>query len=205
GWLGARALLRGGTLSCYDPYFHAGYPKTPVFDGGSRPAELMLALAGGGLRPQAYKVGLALLLAAAPFLFYAAARGAGLVRCGAVLATGLGQVVLWGGPCRDALEAGDVDLLLATLLTVAQAGLLLRYHQAPGCWNLAGVVAAGFAGWFAHPLLLALLLPLFLVYYVSVGTRHRLAWHVGLLGGLMAAGAGHLFWLYRLGGCWWVR
>src|SRR5262245_35127270 len=47
GSLGARSLLRGGTLSCYDPAFHAGYPKTPVFDGGSRPAELMLALTGG--------------------------------------------------------------------------------------------------------------------------------------------------------------
>src|SRR5256885_2042654 len=35
GSLGARSLLRTGTLSCYDPAFHAGYPKTPVFDSGS--------------------------------------------------------------------------------------------------------------------------------------------------------------------------
>src|SRR3712207_5499770 len=40
GFLGARALWERGTLSCYDPAFHAGYPKTPVFDSGSRPAEL---------------------------------------------------------------------------------------------------------------------------------------------------------------------
>src|SRR5271166_6149015 len=40
GYLGARTLATRGSLSCYDPAFCAGYPKTPVFDGGSRPAEL---------------------------------------------------------------------------------------------------------------------------------------------------------------------
>jgi hypothetical protein len=30
GYLGARALREHGSLSCYDPSFHAGYPKTPV-------------------------------------------------------------------------------------------------------------------------------------------------------------------------------
>ena len=38
GYLGARSLRERGALSCYDPAFHAGYPKTPVFDAGSRPA-----------------------------------------------------------------------------------------------------------------------------------------------------------------------
>jgi hypothetical protein len=52
GCLGARALGVRGTLSCYDPAFQAGYPKTPVFDDGSRPAEALLALVGGGFRPE---------------------------------------------------------------------------------------------------------------------------------------------------------
>ena len=38
GYLGARSLAERGTLCCYDPAFQAGYPKTPVFDSGSRPA-----------------------------------------------------------------------------------------------------------------------------------------------------------------------
>src|SRR5262245_56393370 len=46
GYLGARAFRERGTLCCYDPAFYAGYPKTPVFDSGSRPAELFLTLAG---------------------------------------------------------------------------------------------------------------------------------------------------------------
>ena len=51
GFLGARSLRERGTASCYDPAFNAGYPKTPVFDSGSRPAELMLACRRWHLQP----------------------------------------------------------------------------------------------------------------------------------------------------------
>ena len=69
GFLGARSLYERGSLSCYDPAFQAGYPKTPVFDGGSRPAELFLSLTGGDFRPDVYKIGFALgCLALAIFL-----------------------------------------------------------------------------------------------------------------------------------------
>jgi hypothetical protein len=50
-----------------------------------------------------------------------------------------------------------------------------------------------------------LLLPAFLVYYVSAGTRHRLAWHAPLLGGLAAAVAANGFWLYDWVSFWWIR
>src|SRR5205823_4870414 len=46
GCLGATAFCEQRTFTCYDPAFQAGYPKTPVFDSGSRPAELFLLLAG---------------------------------------------------------------------------------------------------------------------------------------------------------------
>ena len=54
GSLGAATFRDRYATSCYDPDFQAGYPKTPVFDGGCRPAELFLALAGGQFRPAAY-------------------------------------------------------------------------------------------------------------------------------------------------------
>ena len=75
GLLGARSFLNRGTLSCYDPAFQAGYPKTPVFDDGSRPAEMLLALAGGRYRPSVYKLGVAGLCLLAPCVFAGAARG----------------------------------------------------------------------------------------------------------------------------------
>src|SRR5438874_68720 len=58
GYLGSRAFRATHRLMCYDPAFQSGYPKTPVFDSGSRPAELCLTVAGG-YDPAAYKIGLA--------------------------------------------------------------------------------------------------------------------------------------------------
>src|SRR5262249_34146929 len=93
GALGARALFERGNLSCYDPSFYAGYPKTPVFDPGSRPAELALALCGGQYRPAVYKVALAGFCLLAPLALYQAARCTGLPRGVCVLACFLGQLV----------------------------------------------------------------------------------------------------------------
>jgi hypothetical protein len=205
GYLGAGAFHDRGSLSCFDPAFHAGYPKTPVFDPGSRPAELALALAGGRFSPASYKIALGAFLLLAPLGLYRAARGAGLSRGVALLATALGQAVFWGRPGREALEAGDVDLLLGAVMLLAQGGLLVRYHRAPGVAALAGVVVTGFVAWFAHPLLAALVLPLLLAYYFTIGHRHRLAWHIPLFSGLVAALAANSFWLYDLVAYWWIR
>jgi len=204
GYLGARSLHERGTASCYDPAFNVGYPKTPVFDSGSRPAEMTLLLAGGAYNPGAYKVGLAVICAAVALLLAVGARGVGLSWAGTGLATLLGLTVWWGRPCREALEAGDVDLLLATALVLAQAGMLIRYHRMPGPAGLFGVLATGFLGWFADPLLMALLLPLFLIYYLSVGARHGLLWHAGLIGGLLLALALNAYWLLDWLEYWWI-
>ena len=205
GLLGARTFINRGGLSCLDPAFQAGYPKTPVFDSGSRPAEMLLAAAGGRWLPNLYKIGLAALCLLSPCVLAAAARGAGLSRFRACLACGLGMLVWWGKPCRDLLEAGDVDLLLATLAVLAQAGLLLRYHRAPGPLGVAGVGLTAFLGWFAHPMLMALSAPLFLFYYLTVGARHRLLWNMSLVAALAAGAAANLFWLPDWVGYWWLR
>src|SRR6266404_4879254 len=132
GYLGAQALRERGTLCCYDPAFYAGYPKTPVFDGGSRPAELFLTLAGSTYRPEAYKLGLAACCLAVPLLLFAAARGVGLGRGVSCLAVALGLLTWWATPCRDLLEVGDLDILLAGLAALAQVGMLVRLDRKPG-------------------------------------------------------------------------
>jgi hypothetical protein len=205
GYLGARTFYDRGDLCCYDPAFQAGYPKTPVFDGGSRPAELFLILAGGVYRPAAYKVGLAVCCLLVPLLLTAAARGAGLSRAAAVLATALGLLVWWGEPARNAIGAGDFDLLLAALAALAQFGLLLRFDRAPGFGAWLGLLVTGYLGWFAHPLFFGVLLPLALVYYLTVGARHGLGWHLALLAGLAGALAGNVFWLRDWVAYWWIR
>jgi hypothetical protein len=203
GYLGAQALRERGTLCCYDPAFYAGYPKTPVFDSGSRPAELFLSLAGSTYRPEAYKIGLAVCCLAVPLLLFAAARGAGLGRGASCLAVAIGLLIWWGKPCRDLLEAGELDLLLAGLAALAQLGLLVRFDSRPGLRAWVAVLASGCLGWFAQPALLCALFPLILIYYFSVGARHPLGWHLALLSALAGGVVVNSFWLFDwLGFCW---
>jgi hypothetical protein len=206
GYLGAQSLRHTGSSCCYDPANYAGYPKTPVFDSGSRPAELFLAVTGAAYRPAAYKVGLAGSCLLVPWLLMIACRGTGLGLAGTFLATGAGLLVWWGGPGRRALEAGDLDLYVAAMALLAHAGLLLRFDRAPGVLAWLGLLFTGCVGWFAHPLLFLALAPLFLVYYLTVGTRHRyLSWHLALLATQVGALALNAFWLTDWVAYWWIR
>jgi hypothetical protein len=206
GHLGAQALRNTGRFCCYDPAFQAGYPKTPIFDSGSRPAELFLALGGGTYQPQCYKFGLALTCVLVPALLILACRGAGLGVPATCWATAAGLLVWWGVPGRQALEAGDLELLLAGLALLAHVGLLVRYHRAPGVFAWLGLLLIGCVGWFAQPLVFLLTVPLLLVYYLTVGVKHStVVWHAGLLAGQVGALAVNSYWLLDWGRYWWIR
>src|SRR5262245_61526755 len=43
--LSAEAWHRSRALVCFDPTFQAGYPKSPVYDGGGRPAQMAALVA----------------------------------------------------------------------------------------------------------------------------------------------------------------
>jgi hypothetical protein len=204
GLEGARAFWSTGGLCAYDPAFQAGYPLTPVFDSGSRPAQLFLVLADGGL--PAYKIGLACCCLLAPCLILLAGLSAGLGRAGSLVATALALVVWWSVPGRKALDAGDLDLLLAALALMAYVGLLVRFDRAPGvgCWL--GLFVSASLACFAQPVLFALLLPLMLVYYLTSGVRHReMTWHLGLLATVVGAVTLNAFWLLDWLQYWWIR
>lgn len=206
GWLGARSLMGTGHLCCYDPAFQAGYPKTPIFDSGSRPAEFCLALVGGEFTPAAYKIGLAVCCLLVPVLLWLAASGAGLGPAGCLVSMLAGLLVWWSVPGQRALAAGDIELLLSALALLAHVGQLVHFHRSPSVLVWLGLVVTACLGWFAHPLLFPLVVPLFLVYYLSTGVKHRyLIWHVGLffsqLAGLLING----FWLWDWVKHWWIR
>ena len=197
--------LYHGYLGARSPSFQAGYPKTPVFDSGSRPAELFLSLTGAAYRPAAYKIGLALCCLLVPLVLAVALRGAGLGPGTACLGAAVGLLVWWGNPGREALEAGDLDLLLGAVAALTQAGLLLRFHREPGLVSWLALSICSCLGWFAYPPLFALLLPLVLIYYLSVGVRHHLAWHIALLAALSAGVGPNIFWLIDWLKYWWIR
>ncbi len=205
GHLGAATFRDRSATACFDPAFQAGYPKTPVFDGGSRPAELFLALAGGGYNPAAYKRGLFAVCLLAPLAFVLAARGLGLSPPGACLAGVLGCAVWWSPPVRALFDAGHLDLLLAGLMGLAFVGGLARYAADPGPASWAVVAAVLAAGWYAHPVVWVGLAPVGAAFYVAVAPRHGLAWHLGLVGAGVAGLAPNLWWLTDWARFWWLR
>jgi hypothetical protein len=198
GRLGAWAWVDRHSSCCYDPAFHAGYPKTPLFDQGSRPAELFILCAGDGSAAAAYKVGLALCCVLAPLAFAGMARGVGMGPGRACLAAGLGALAWWTPPIRRLIEAGDLDLLIGGMAGLLNLTWLARFARRPGIDSWLVLLATACLGWFAHPILWAAFLPLALVYYVLHAARRGLAWHLALAavtaGGLVANVDGLLDW-----------
>jgi hypothetical protein len=205
GHLGALSFLSRRSLCCYDPAFQAGYPKTPVFDAGSRPAEFFLSLSGAGYRPAAYKLGLASFCCLVPLLVACAAWGVGLGPGARCLASVLAVLVCWSDPCRALLVDGDLDLLIAGLAALLHAALLVRLDRQPGLTAWVGLLASSAVGWFAQPLLFGVLaIPLLLIYYLTAGVRHGPFWHATFLAALAGGMAANSFWLVDWFNYWWV-
>ena len=207
GVLGAASFHERGVATCYDPNFQAGYPKTPVFDGGSRPAELFLFLGGGKYRPGAYKLGLFAFLLLIPVAFVSAARGCGLPTSAAVLSGVVGIVLGWSPTVREMIVEGQLDLLgagLAGLTRVcAVAGSLCPN---PRCGRVAR------AGWNGDDRLVFPAAHLgrarstvIFAHYLVFAPRHGPAWHLGLAGITFVGVAPNAWWLSDWGKYWWLR
>ena len=182
GYIGGHALHDVKRLWCYDPHFQAGYPKTPIFDNGCRTAELCIFLNGGEYSPATYKIGLTVLWMLTPVFIFVAAVGAGLKKEAVPLAVLLGLMVAWGNPAKLVFENGENDDLTVGLLMLTQVGLLLQYDRSPGFLNATVLHLLNALGWFLHPLMFALVIPVALSYYLSAGVRHKsLTWHLVLL------------------------
>lgn len=205
GWIGAHSLKESGRLCVYDNSFQAAYPKTPIFNG-SRFGELFLFLSGGDFNPAAYKVGIAILCLMVPVLLVLACLGAGLNWAATLVASSIGLLLWWGPTGRAALEAGESELLLASLALLGHIGLLVRFDRTPGLLAWVGLFVTGCLGWFLQPLLFPIALPMLLIYYLSAGTRHAsVTWHVSLFVAEAAALAVNLPWLIDWVSYWWLR
>ena len=206
GSLGADTFRDRWGTACYDPAYQAGYPKTPVFDGGCRPAEVFLIVAGDSTDPAtAYKWGVFAVCVIVPAVFAAAGRAVGMAAPGACLAAVAGCLVWWSPHVRAMLDDGNVDLLLAGLMGVLFVGGLVRYHAEPGLTGWLKMSAAAVVGWYAHPVVWLGLLPVLTVYYIALAPRHGLAWHLGLVGITAAGLAPNMWWLWDWGRFWWLR
>jgi hypothetical protein len=205
GSLGARAIAVQGRTTVYDHCFQAGYPKTPIFDGG-RLAELLLLLGGGSYQPAAYKIGFAGLCMLVPFFILLTCKALGLGNATSLLATFLGQLIWWGPHGRAALLTGDCELYLAALSALSHIGLLIAYHRTASVAAWFGIWITGCIGWFLQPLFFPIALPVLLVYYLSVGVKHDfLTWHVAFWSAEVLGIAINLPWLCDWLDSWWLR
>lgn len=205
GMLGAETFRETRAVTCYDPHFQAGYPKTPVFDSGSRPAELFVFTFGTRTPAAAYKLGLFLVCAVVPLVFASAGRGLGLSAPVACLAGAGGCFIWWSPAVRGLLEAGHVDGLILGLAWIAFCGGLARYASDPGLTGWFLMALASLIGWYVHPVGWLGVLPMVAVYYLVSAPRHGLAWHLGLLAVLAVGVVPNLWWLADWSRFWWLR
>ncbi len=205
GMLGAETLRQRIGTACYDPNFQAGYPKTPVFDGGCRPVEVLLYFAGTDAGPAAYKQGLYWACVLVPLVFVMAGRGAGLSPAGSCLAGAFGCAVWWSPSVRGVLNDGHIDFLIAGLAAIAFVSWLPRYAREPGLTAWLVLAFSSLVGWFGHPVVWIGLAPVLGFYYLAVAPRHGLAWHLGLVAVVLFGLLPNMNWLWDWGKFWWLR
>ena len=194
GLLGNRVWHDRRATSCYDPAFQAGYLKTPVFDAGSRPAELFFLV--GGPSPASYKIGLAFCCLVAPLAFALAGRGAGLGAAGACVSAIVGGALWWSPSCRALLESGDIDLLVGGVCVPVYLSWLARFRRTPGPLEWTVIVGSAAVGWLMQPLLMVGAVALSLLFQIWVFRGGRFAWHLALLAANIVAISMNLVWLW---------
>jgi hypothetical protein len=150
GYLGAKFLREHGSTWGYDPYFMAGYPKTPVYDSSSGPAELFQLLAGGVYSPRAYKIGVLCIVALVPVALALAALAYGL-RVPTVFASVAWLVWYWWAGFADTLvRTGLVAFVWASALSVLVPAALFCWAQQPRLFYWVALCAAAALGIQAH-------------------------------------------------------
>lgn len=205
GLLGSETLRQRAGTACYDPNFQAGYPKTPVFDGGCRPVEVLFFLFCNEPGPAAYKYGLFWGCVAVPLVFVLAGRGAGLTPAGSCLAGAFGCAVWWSPSIRVILDDGHLDFLIAGLAGIPFVAWMARYHREPGLTAWLVLAFSSLVGWFGHPVVWLGLAPIVGLYYLAVAPRHGLAWHLGLFGVILFGLLPNMNWLWDWSKFWWLR
>jgi hypothetical protein len=202
GFLGARSLREHGTSWGYDPSFMAGYPKTPVYDSSSAPAELFQLLAGGVYSPRAYKIGIALLVALVPIAIMLAGWGYGGGRVASVAAAAWSMWYWWVGFPDVLVRTGLVAFVWSSAVAVLVPGLLTRWGRTTRFAEWAALAAAATAGVQAHAIFPIMTALPALVGYVGGAMRpthlHSWRWHAATWAAAAVALAATHFWCWPL-------
>lgn len=204
GYLGAKFLKEHGTSWGYDPFFMAGYPKTPVYDSSSSPAELFQLMAGGGYSPRAYKIGILILVGLVPVVVGLAGRAYGSSTATVAATVAWVAWYWWAGFPDILVRTGLVAFVWSSAVAVLVPALLVRWGRQGnvGNWVLLSLSAA--VGIQAHSIFpLMVFAPLALGYVCvaasgpdeSARYQRTWRWHAATWGAVaMALGATSFWW-----------
>lgn len=198
GALGSTFLRQSGRTWGYDPFFMAGYPETPVWDSSSNLSIAFQAVAGGGYRPSAYKVGLILCGLFAWGALPLAARAAGLKAGEAATAGVVAFVLFWGGVPSSFWRTGMFAFVTASAAFPLVLTFALMYEKRRGRARWALLTASGAVWLFAHvtaPILAAAALPGFVAAHLGASGRRALP---RVFAAAAVAAALNAFWLVPL-------
>lgn len=185
GRLGSLFLAEAGMTHGYDPFFMAGYVKSPVYYPSSRPFELSLWLFDGVDQGRVFNWTVLVLLAACPFLLYAAAWSLGLSDGERLIVAALTTVPHLLAPIADFYRymepAGMESYIFTSALSVLVVTLLARFARSGG-------TSAGLSLWvtapllyFAHPAAVAISVLPIAVTYLAYLRRMPARRHLWLL------------------------
>ncbi|MEZ6140872.1 MAG: hypothetical protein R3B84_09900 [Zavarzinella sp.] len=191
---GYRTWHESQTISNYDPTLQAGYTRTPLLSGSSRPAQLLLHLLGPV--PASYKWGIFFLCMVAPLLAALTARLAGIHPAGAILCSCLSIVAWWAPTNQHLLKHGSLDILLFCMALPLYLAAIANFSRNPTflVWLAASVGAI--VCWFAMPLGMIFLIPLQLFLHIWLFHPWKLHWQVALLAVYGCGIAANAVWLH---------
>jgi hypothetical protein len=201
GSIGARFVRTAGADWGYDPYFMAGYPKTPFHDPSSGLAELSqlaASLVGAGpYSPSAYKIMVFLTVATTPLLWVWGCRLMKTPPLATAAGVTLAEWYYWADFPNALLGSGLVSFLWACGWQFVLLGLAASSFQDRIRTWILGACVASFA-FFVHPTVPILVAAPVLV-SLCAAIRRRQWMSLGRIAAAVATAlAVNLFWIVPL-------
>ena len=155
GRQGSQFLSEGGSTYGYDPYFMAGYVKSPIYYPSSKPFELSLRVFSGFDPATVFNFTVFGVLSLLPLLMYAAAVNFRLPAAERLAVVGMSLfphfLVPTAGFYGIMEAAGMTPYILASFLSVLVVSLTDRFLSSGGLWSGLAMAVSASLLCFTHP------------------------------------------------------
>ncbi|MCS7166502.1 MAG: hypothetical protein RMI91_00990 [Gemmatales bacterium] len=200
-WYEARLGIAPWRPVAWDPAVYGGYLVTPWWNSQGRWAALIQLWSNNW---RAYKMTLLATVLLLPLAWWGSARCLGAGSLLASWSVFLSILAFWNGPGVLALREGDLDLVLASALIPAiVASWCAWQHDSRPSAALSAVGGLILLGW-SYPLAGLIMFLVGLLWYLRVGARHSIWWHLGTLAGATVVGICYLPTLWAAYDTWWL-